>query len=152
MRRKVLLKRFSICQRFGNSIKQIEIWALCDVMYMQTRKLRNLRIFNQKILSFTNNLHNFQKAKSHKFFIRIVWMRKHKMQNLNSIFKWDEMLFYLFWLCKRLSNFDPLEWFLRRETMTTRTSQQLFSKRKRTRVKWYYILCKFESVLIPTWW
>lgn len=40
-------------------------FVICDVMYMQTRKLKNLGFTIKKILSFTSNLHNFENARSH---------------------------------------------------------------------------------------
>lgn len=39
-------------------------FVICDVMYMQTRKLKNLGFTIKKILSFTSNLHNFENARS----------------------------------------------------------------------------------------
>ena len=73
-------------------------FVICDVMYMQTRKLKNLPFTIKRFLSFTSNLHNFQNAPLYteriSRFHRSCEHSQHEMQK--SKFNSKLMLFYLF--------------------------------------------------------
>lgn len=65
---------------------------ICDVIYTQTRKLKNLQ---SKILSFTSNLHNSQNAIWHFF--------KRRAQNAKCKFN-SNWCYFIYLFCDNLSH------------------------------------------------